>query len=321
MNNISTMHKVTGGKKAAGAKSKLKRQNDFQGFLMLCPQIIGFLVFSVYPILWVFFTAWFDYDMIKYTFVGIDNFIRVFTRDPAYWNSVLYTFKIVFFTNVIQIPLALFVAILMNSKFVKAKTMFRTVFYMPNIISTAIVALIFSFIFSAFDGIANNILEFFRVIDTPINWFATTKGATIVVIIVSIWQGFGVNMLFFLSGLVGIPQELYEAAEVDGASTWQKFCNVTWPMLKPMLQIIAMLSITSGLKSSDLLLVLTNGAPGGSTEVVMTYLLKKFLPYETMEFVPQVGYAAALGVITSIIIGIITVCYLRMTRNMGKSVY
>lgn len=300
--------------------SARKKAENRCGFYMVLVPLIGFVFFTVYPMLWVLVTSFFDYDMITYEFCGVENYLRVF-NDPGYWQSVWFTIKIVLLTNIIQIPLALFVAILLNSKKVVGKTLFRTVFYMPNIISIAIVGLIFSFLFSSYDGIVNNILEVVGLIDKPISWFSTTNGSTFVVVIVSIWGGMGVNMLFFLSGLAGIPQELYEAAEIDGASKWQIFRNIIWPMLMPMLQIILMLSITSGLKSSDLILTLTNGAPGGTTEVVMTYLLKKFIPYDSMEFVPQLGYASSLGIVTSVIIGIITLVYFRTTKKMGESIY
>lgn len=316
-NNIVT---ETEGVRAFGSNKSRRKMDNRQGFLMVLPPLIGFSVFTLYPILWVLGTSFFDYDMITYKFNGLYNYIRVI-EDPLYWKSVLYTIKLVVYTLIFQVPLALFVAVLLNSKIIKGKTFFRTAFYMPNVISVAIVGLIFSFLFSAFDGIVNNILISLKIIDKPINWFASTGGSTFVAVLVSVWQGFGSNMLFFLSGLVGIPAELYEAADVDGANAWQKFCHITLPMLKPMMQIILMLSITAGLKTSDLILVLTNGGPAGTTEVVMTYLLKKFIPYDSMEFVPQLGYAAALGVVTSVIIGIITMLYLRMTKKMNTSVY
>lgn len=300
--------------------SARKRAENRWGMAMVLIPFIGFLLFTVYPMIWVMVTSFFDYDMITYKFNGIANYIRVF-KDPNYWQSVWFTIKIVILTNVIQIPLALFVAVLLNSKRVCGKTLFRTVYYMPNVVSIAIVGLIFSFLFSSYDGIVNNILQSVGIIKNPISWFSTTGGATFVIVVVSVWGGMGVNMLFFLSGLTGIPQELYEAAEIDGANKWQTFTSVTWPMLKPMLQIIIMLSITSGLKSSDLILTLTNGGPGGTTEVVMTYLLKKFIPYDSMEFVPQLGYASALGIVTSAIIGVITLIYLRMTKKMSESIY
>ena len=300
--------------------SQRKRIENRCGFLMILAPLIGFAVFTLYPIMWVLVTSFFDYDMITYKFIGIENYIKVF-KDPLYWNSVWFTIKIVVMTNVIQIPLALFVAVLLNSNNVRGKTLFRTVYYMPAVISTAIIGLVFSFLFSSYDGIINNILQSIGIIDKPISWFSSTAGSTFVIVAVSIWGGMGTNMLFFLAGLAGIPTELYEAAEIDGASKWQVFKNVTWPMIKPMLQIIIMLSITAGLKSSDLILTLTNGGPGGTTEVVMTYLLKKFIPYDSMEFVPQLGYASALGIVTSVIISIITLIYLRMSKKMSESVY
>ncbi|MBO5008190.1 MAG: sugar ABC transporter permease [Clostridia bacterium] len=320
MRKANNIVKGAEGIRAFGSNSSRNKKDNRQGFLMALPPLIGFSVFTFYPILWVFVTSFFDYDMITYKFNGLHNYANVF-GDPLYWRSVLFTVKLVIYTLIFQLPLALFVAILLNSKMIKGKTFFRTAFYMPNVISMAIVGLIFSFLFSSYDGIVNNVLMAIGVVEEPVSWFSSTLGATFVAVLVSVWQGFGSNMLFFLSGLVGIPNELYEAAEVDGANAWQKFKNVTLPMLKPMMQIIIMISITAGLKTSDLILVLTNGGPAGTTEVVMTYLLKKFIPYDSMEFVPQLGYAAALGVVTSVIIGIITMLYLRMTKKMNTSVY
>lgn len=284
-------------------------------YCMILPQLIGFCIFSMYPIVWVLRYAWFDYNGITAVFNGIDNFIRAFTRDAAYWNSLLNTFVLSFGKLSVEIPLALILAVILNGA-LKGKSFFRTMFFMPSVISTAVIGLIFSIMFSSFGGIVNNLLESVHLISQPINWFGEKWAALIVLGLASIWSNFGVNMLFFLSGLQNIPKELYESADIDGAGNTSKFFRITLPMLAPMFQVILMLAILGSLKVSDLVLVLTNGQPAGETEVVMTYIFKFFFSYDSVSASKQIGYASALSIITAIIIGIFTAIYLRMTRNM-----
>lgn len=288
---------------------------DRQAILMLSPQILGFVLFTLYPILWVIRLAWYDYDGITLKFIGFDNFIRVFTRDPLYWKSILNTIILSFGKLAIELPLALILAVFLNEKWLKGKSFLRTMFFLPNIVSPAIIGLIFGFIFSTFNGFVNEILMHFQAIDAPINWFSNKWLAMLVIMIASIWQGFGINMLFFLSGLLNIPQELYEAADVDGANVCQKFVHVTLPLLAPVMRVICMLAILGSMKISDLVLVLTNGQPAGGTEVVMTYIFKNTFAYGNMSQIPQIGYSACLGLVTSIIIGLITLYYNHISKK------
>lgn len=290
------------------------RKEQVQSYLMIAPQIIGFLVFSFYPIIWVLRYAWFDYNSVDAIFVGFDNFVRVF-QDLSYWKSVANTFIISIGKLLIELPLALFLAVLLSDK-VRGRSMFRLCFYVPNIISVAIVGITFSYMFSSFDGIVNHLLQSMHLISAPINWFANKWTAIAVIMIASIWQGFGVNMIYFMAGLMNVPEELYECSRLDGANKVQQFIHVTLPQLAPVAQIICMLAIVSGIKMNDLILVLTNGQPGGETEVVMSYILKQFFAMNGgVSVEPQIGYACAVGVVTSIILALITVLYLRMSRK------
>lgn len=291
--------------------------NETQAYLMLLPQIIGFILFSVYPILWIFRYAWFDYDGVTATFNGFENFIRLFTRDPYFWKSIGNTFILAFGKLAIELPLSLFLAVLLNSK-LKGKGFFRTIFYMPNVVSVAIVGLIFAFMFDPFQGIINNII--FKIDPTiqSINWFGGKWTAMSVIAIASIWQNFGINMLFFLSGLQNIPGELYECAMIDGAGKLKQFTSITIPLLAPTMKIIIMLAVIGSLKVTDLVLVLTNGGPAGQTEVVMTYIFKHFFNYSGSTVAAQIGYASAMGMVTAIILAIVSFIYLRMTRTKDK---
>jgi len=290
---------------------KAKQMETAQSYAMIAPQLIGFMVFSLYPILWVLRYVFYDYNGASETFVGLENIIRAF-GDVAYWRTVVNTFIIAFGKLIIELPLALLLAVILNEA-VKGKSAFRLLFFMPNIISVAIVGIVFSYMFSTFDGIVNNVMINIGWIKQPVDWFANRWTANLVIMIASTWNSFGVNMIYFLSGLLNIPRELYESASIDGANKWQQFCHITFPQLASVSQIILMLAITGGIKMNDIVLTLTNGQPGGETEVVMSYLYKQFFGAEGVS--QQIGYACALGLMTSVIIGVITVIYLRISKK------
>jgi ABC-type sugar transport system permease subunit len=154
------------------------------------------------------------------------------------------------------------------------------------------------------------------VIEYPVNFWDTRLKGMLIIATASIWQGFGINMIFFLSGLQSIPEYLYESATLDGATKVQQFWHITIPKLAPVLQTVFMLAMVSTMKVADIVMVLTNGAPGGNTDVLMSYIYKKF--FQVSGFRPQYGYAASLGVISAIIIALITVLYLYATRKANS---
>ena len=139
--------------------------------------------------------------------------------------------------------------------------------------------MIFSILFSAFNGIVNAVLWELGIINRNISWFGDKTHAMFVIILVSLWTTFGLNMIYFLMGLQNIPKSLYECASIDGASPLRQFFSITVPLLSPILQLVLMLSVLGTMKMTDLILVLTNGGPGGTTEVVMTYIFKYFFYY------------------------------------------
>ncbi len=284
-------------------------------YLMIIPMLIGFLVFTIYPIVYVIQYSWFDYDgFTEAKFIGFDNFVRVFTRDKPFWASMMNTLIITLSKISIELPLALLLAVLLNAKR-KINNAFRTFLFLPTIISTAIIGLIFSILFNSYNGIINQILLSMGL--DSINWFGHKWTSMIVIVISAVWSHLGINMILFLMGLQSIPRELYECAQIDGANSVQKFFKITIPMLGPVLQTILMLAIVEGLKLSDLVLVLTNGQPAGSTEVVMTYIYKYFFSTDSLSgSIAQYGYASSMAVVTAGIIGIITVLYLRLSRKL-----
>ena len=149
----------------------------------------------------------------------------------------------------------------------------------------------------------------------PVNWFGHKWTAILVIAIVSIWQGFGINMLFFLSGIQGIPADLYECASLDGANKWKSFVHITLPMLAPTMQVILMMAMIGTIQTTDLVLTLTNGQPAGQSEVIMTYIFKYFFSYGNTVNASQYGYATAAGIVLAIILGGLTAVYLKVTQK------
>lgn len=150
------------------------------------------------------------------------------------------------------------------------------------------------------------------LISKDIDWFSDKNNGILIMCIASIWQNFGLNMIFFLSGLQSIPQEIYESSTIDGATGWKQFWSITFPMLGPVLVIVVMNAFLGSLKVTDLVLVLTNGAPGGHTDTMMSYIYKLFFQSKSQ---PDYGFGSALVLICAIILGIITVLYLKLSKK------
>ena len=294
---------------------KYSKNETIASWLMISPMVLGFLVFTLYPMLWVYRYAFCDYDGVRTVFCGLDNFIRVFTRDVRYWKSLINTFIIAYGKLLIEFPLALGLAVALNNKF-RGSIFYRVTFYLPAVISTAVAGLVFCFLFSSYNGMVNNILSMLKLISAPVNWFGSKWTAMTVLIVSSIWLGYGQNMLFFLAGLQGIPDDLYEAADIDGANSWSKFWRITMPMLMPVFRVVLMMAIVYGMKIMDSVLVITNGAPADETDVAMLYIYRFF--FDTNGAAKQWGYASSLGVVTSLIICFATLLYLRVSDKSAK---
>ncbi|MDR2730743.1 MAG: sugar ABC transporter permease [Treponema sp.] len=289
------------------------RRDTLQAVIMIGPCLLGFIILVYFPIFYILRYALYDYNGWEISFAGFGNFVRLFSRDPDYWTSLGTTFVLAFGKLAVEIPLALFLAVLL-SRDIPGAGFFRVTLFLPAIISTAIVGLIFTLMFAAYDGIVNVLLADLHLIKEHINWFGSKWTALFMLGTASVWQNVGVNMIFFMVALQQIPRELYECASIDGVPPVRVFWSITLPMIGRMFQIILLMAIIGSLKMADLVLASTNGQPGGSTEVVMTYIFKYFFGYGGR--IIQVGYASAMSVVTGIILAIISVIYLKTTKRL-----
>ncbi len=284
-----------------------------QPYLMMLPTIILVMLFGIYPLIYVFYYSFFKYDGFSPAiFVGLRNYIRIF-NDGTYWNSVLNTLQMGIAIPLLQIPCSLLLAVLLNKRF-RGQSLARAMIFVPNITSTAIMAIVFYFMFASYNGIINGVLMKLGLIDKAIEWFGNGLMAKIVIVLFCTWSGVGFYMVLFLSALQSIPSEVYESSKVDGANGVQTFFRITIPMMGSMFQTITALCIMNALKLFDSVKALTNGGPGNSTEVMTMYIYRYF--FETMG-TSQQGYASAVSILSTVLVMLVTLIYIRSTRKMN----
>ena len=191
---------------------------------------------------------------------------------------------------------------------------------MPTIISTSIAGMIFGFIFATKNGILNSMLQNMHMIDSPIKWLNSPSVVMVAVTILAIWGGFGNYMLYFITGMTGISEDVYESAKIDGATGVQTFFRITLPMLAPVLKVVLMLAITGAFKDYEALMVLTNGGPGNRSMVMFLYIYNIIFGSAGSTSQPQIGYGALLSVVAAVIVGIVTGVYLFVSKKLDDVV-
>jgi len=282
---------------------------------MLFPSLVLLIVTSIYPFFWLFRYVCYDYNGFAAYFTRTYNFTRMLS-DTTFWWSVVHTFEYAGLKLVIIIPLSLLIAVLLNQGMRGTHT-FQTIFFMPTVISAAIYSLIFSFIFAVFNGPLNVALQSIGAIKTPVDWLGNAKIVMYSIIIVAVWGGLGNYMIYFISGLTSVPDEVYESCRIDGANAFQTFFRITLPMMSPILKVILMLAITTAFKDYESIIVLTNGAPNNRSHVMFSYIYNLIFASSTT---PQIGYATMLSIVAALIIGIVTALYLFFARKLDNVV-
>lgn len=306
----------TGG--AAGRKRRRFGRTDIWIWLFLTPTVVLYGVFTVYPIIasyWYSFLEWNGFDSNK-TFVGLHNYSDVLA-DPLFWNTFKVTLLFMVVTVPVKVLASLFVAILLNSPKMPFRGFFRTALFLPVVTTTAIVGVVMQFVFDPASGPVNLLLLKLHIVHEGVNFLGSSHTALWTVVVVYIWKWFGVTLIYWLAALQTIPEELYEAAHLDGASAFDVMRRITVPLLKPFTIIITLLTLESTLKIFDLMLTMTNGGPFYSTEVVEIYIYR----WAFAATVPQLGYASAAAVMFGLfvtLVGVFQLIGVRAARKAGS---
>lgn len=299
-----------------GSKDWKKQLLQYYG--MLLPNFLLFVLCTIYPTIWVLRYMFYNYSGFgNPVFCGFDNFVRLFTRDPDYWNTFLITFEYSAWKVLIVIPLSFLIAVIVNRPR-KANAVAQAIIFCPTIMSAAVMALIFYLIFNTYNGDLNKFLLAAHIIKTPIAWLGAQNAMT-TVLITAAWGALGNYMVYFLAGLQQIPNDVYESAELDGVNFWQRLWYITLPMLGPLLKIIMMLAIMAGFHDMQSIMVLTGGGPFGRTEVNSLYVYQLFFPLSSESggaTITEYGYGSVASVVSSAILGLLTVLYLKASKKI-----
>lgn len=280
-------------------QNKLKYTGVILSFLL--PSFIGFVIFILAPMVMAIILSFTNYSGgPKFKFIGLKNYIVAFTN-ADFLSYLFVTFRFMITTVIFQIGLGLLFAILLTRKF-KGCSAFRSIFYIPNILSSVAVGLAFMFIFEPSTGLLN---QFLASIGLPTSkWLASATSALDVIITIAIWQNFGYYMVLFIGGLQNISTTLYEAAEMDGASKFKQFIHVTIPGLSPILFYGVTIAIIRGFQVFDYIYIMTGGqqggGPGGSTNVLAFDIYLNAFTYF------RFGYSSAESVVLMVIILLVT---------------
>ncbi len=294
-----------------------KIRHVVEAYSFLFPSFLLTMVLGIYPILWAIRYMFYNYQGFgEAVFIGLDNFSRLL-RDEAFFNAVQNTFVYAGGKLLLTLPFSLFFAVVLNKK-LRGNGFFKAIYFMPTVISTAVIAVVFFILFNSYNGIINQLLISSGMIETPIAWLGPDL-AMLTNILIAAWGAIGNYMLLFIAGLQGIPDDLYESAELDGANSFQRFRYITIPMLGPVLQMVIMLAIIASLKGYESIMVLTQGGPIGKTDVMYLYVYKMFFPMDAnTAFVQEFGYGSAVGFATAVIVGVITLIYFYLSKRLNK---
>ena len=285
-----------------------RHREAFVGYLFILPTYVGFIIFILYPLIESMRISFLDFSILRgSTYIGLDNYMQML-QDPrlriVYANTIVFTLFAVFFNAGIGLVLA----VMLNRRLpILMRNLYRSIFFFPVLIAHTYIAVIWEFLYAQDTGVINYYLSFLGI--EPIPWLSNVHWAMAAIIILDVWKNTGFAMLVFLAGLQSIPNEYYEAAQLDGANERQLFFRITIPMLSPTIFFILVIFMIGALQVFDTIIVLTAGGPGDATRSVVLYI------YEIAFRTFNMGYAAAVSMTLFAIILVLTACQFWISRR------
>ncbi len=277
------------------------------GFLFISPWIVGFLSFELGPLIAAAYLGLTKYDILTSpVFIGLANYDKMFTRDPLFWKSMWVTAIYSLSTVFLGVILGVALAVLLNQK-VRGMSLYRTIYYLPAVVSGVAVAYMWIWVFTPEAGIVNYALSLVGI--TGPNWLFSTTWTLPSFVLMSLWA-VGGGMVLYLAGLQGVPTQLYEAASLDGAGRWAAFWKVTLPMISPVIFFNFIIGIIGSFQVFTNSFVITGGGPANSTLFFVLYMYRH--AFENF----KMGYAAALGMILFLVIMTLTIISFRLSNRL-----
>lgn len=281
-------------------------------YAFVLPAVLIFATLMAIPMMGAIFLSFESWDGLRPArWVGLANYVDLL-QDPIFLQALEHTAYFVVVTVVLQTVIPLLVASLLNSG-IRGSVVFRTIYFMPVVISLAITGLLWSMIYEPNFGVLNTTLNNLGLHGLTRFWLSDNVTVMPSIITISVWQSMGFYVVIFFAGLQNIPQELYESAALDGANAWQRLIRVTVPLLAPVTTVVVVLNTIGGIQVFDQVYVLTNGGPNHASETLGTYLYT--VAFGAMaSSVSELGYAAAIGVVILLLALILSVIQIRWGR-------
>lgn len=290
-------------------KKKISKSNVKEwiyAYLFLAPMLVLFLSFVVYPMIKGIYISFFDYSLRDFKFIGFENY-RSLVKDEIFIKSLVNTLLIVLGNVPFVILISLFVSVNIYKKSSAVRSFFRGVFYLPTVASVVSITVVWGWIFHPTYGILNYLTSKFGM--QPLGWLGDPNTALKCIIVVLITLSVGQPIILYIAALGNVPSSYLEAAEIDGATPWQVFTKVTWPLLMPTTLYIVIITTINSFQCFSIIQLLTSGGPAFSTETIM------YLVYERAFTLNKYGLASAMGVVLAIIIMIISVVQFKFFGN------
>jgi multiple sugar transport system permease protein len=282
------------------------------GWWFVAPALIVLGTFFFLPVVAALLMSLTDFDLYSLSdlsnlrFIGVENYWRLL-HEPLFWKSLGNTFYFVLLGVPLSIGTSLGAALLVNSKVARFRNVFRTIYFAPVVTTLVAVAVVWRYIFHTRYGFLNYMLSWFGL--EPVDWMGDPHWAMPSIVIMAVWKNFGYNMIILLAALQNIPEDLYEASRIDGASRWQQFRHVTLPSLQPVLLLVSILTMTGYFQLFAEPYVMTEGGPLESTKSVLFYMYDEGFKWWSL------GRASAVAFLLFVIIFIVTLVQLRFTRR------
>lgn len=290
--------------------AKIRIRESIISYTFLAPALIFFICFVLVPMGMGVVTSFFKYTMKDFEFIGLANYIRMF-QDPVWFKSLGNTIILVVGSVPVVVFFSLFVAAFTYQKRPLTRSFFRCVFFLPVVTGTVAVTVVWKWIYDPMNGVLNWLLKTIHIIDNDIMWTGDKKFAIWAILIILLTTSVGQPIILYIASLGNVPKEYMEAAEVDGANSFQVFWKIKWPSLLPTTLYIVVITTINSFQCFSLIQLLTSGGPNYSTSTIMYYL------YTEAFKVYEYGYANAMGVILAIIIG--TISFVQF-RFLGRDV-
>ncbi|XID92090.1 carbohydrate ABC transporter permease [Paenibacillaceae bacterium WGS1546] len=278
------------------------------GYLLLAPAVLYLVAFQFYPLFETVRLSLFDYSLISnraMSFIGLDHYVYFLTEDDKFWKIMRNSLVWVIGSTAFQFAVAIPAALILNAK-IRSRGLWRGLMMVPWVSPVVIIGIVWKWIYDGHNGIANHYLTEWRIIQESIVWLGDEFWVWPALLLTSVWKGFPYIALMLLSGLTGISKEMMEAAEVDGATAWQRLIRIVLPLLKPIMYVTGMVSIVSSWTKFEMIWALTNGGPGFETSILPTYVYTNAFVYYDL------GRGSAIAALSMVFVLVLVAIYAKL---------